>query len=759
MKGNILASASAVAFFVLAGSALAQEAASQSTENQWDSDRVLEEVIVTATRREERLQDVPLAITAFSQSELTAAGIVDYQGVALNTPGTILNRASANFNNFSVRGIATNGYNANLQSTVAVYIDELPISANGNSTILDPNLWDVERVEFLRGPQGTLFGANSLAGAMRILTKNPDFNEFDASALVDLGWTNPDSLRQRYNAMVNLPAVEDKLAFRFVGFYRDEEGYINNIGTGVDNSNTLIDYGGRAMMLWQPTEKFTVELMYLTEDSKPEDSSLVAPHLGDRTRLSDRPDRFRAFLDSYNLTLGYDFDSAKLTSSTTYSEFDQDFVVDLAGTFAQAFPFALDAYAYDDIWVQELRLVSNLDGKFQYVLGGYYNSKRRTVDYNYRSSQEYLDERGITGLPDEYYQRFTSYFDTHETAGFGTLTYYFKDNLWTDAGIRYTNTDVQGFFYTGDDDYTSNYLVMALFGLSGPVTITNYTYTEGQKVTESGPSYKLSMSWAPSENTTTYASWSTGFRTPLANARAGAVSVIDPDDIVIPNGADSDNLEQWEIGVKGNWLDHRLSGHFAAYYITWSDIQVQANRVSDSVQFATNIGEAISKGVEAEVEWYPTDGLLLGMNLSLNNSEVTNLTPEEAAISGAVEGLQLAFPEVQGNAYMKYDFLYGADRDGFFTLNAQYVDSYPNMFPYVPGKPGVPVATYDETDSYWNVNLTLGTVLNDQFVLTAYVENVFNGDAYVYVHPEAFIESRYGIQRPRTAGLRLVYNY
>src|SRR5689334_13622489 len=162
----------------------------------------LEEVLVTATRRAEPLQDVPLSITAFSQEELTAKGIVGYEGLARQTPGVVLNRASANFNNFTARGIATNGYGANLQNTVAIYIDELPISTIGNTTVLDPNLFDVERIEFLRGPQGTLFGSGSLSGAVRILNKNPNLREYDASALVDFGLTDGDALRQRYNGMV-----------------------------------------------------------------------------------------------------------------------------------------------------------------------------------------------------------------------------------------------------------------------------------------------------------------------------------------------------------------------------------------------------------------------------------------------------------------------------------------------------------------------------------------------------------------------------
>src|SRR5450631_3726414 len=197
----------------------------------------LQEIVVTATRRSERLQDVPLSITAYSQQDLSTNGIVGYEGLALQTPGVVLNKQSDNFNNFTARGIATNTYGANLQSTVAVYIDDLPISRIGNTTTLNPNLYDVERVEFLRGPQGTLFGSGSLSGALRILQNSPNLTTFQASVLVDGGITRSDSWRQRYNGMVNIPLINDVLALRIVGFYRHEDGYLDNVGTRVHNSN------------------------------------------------------------------------------------------------------------------------------------------------------------------------------------------------------------------------------------------------------------------------------------------------------------------------------------------------------------------------------------------------------------------------------------------------------------------------------------------------------------------------------------------
>src|SRR5690606_12172032 len=208
MGNRLIASASVAALLAIPVSAIAQ-ATTEVIENQRQRSELqaatdaqeLDTIVVTATRRSEPLKDVPLSVSVLSQDELDAKGIVGYEGLAYETPGVVLNRPTANFNNFTARGIATNGYNANLQSTVAIYIDELPISSNGNSTVLDPSLYDVERVEFLRGPQGTLFGSGSLAGALRILTRAPDPNVFEASFLGDLGIRGSGSLRQRYNAM------------------------------------------------------------------------------------------------------------------------------------------------------------------------------------------------------------------------------------------------------------------------------------------------------------------------------------------------------------------------------------------------------------------------------------------------------------------------------------------------------------------------------------------------------------------------------
>lgn len=757
MTVRFMVSVSAVSLIALGAPALAQEAQpADSDETTTEGEARLERIMVTATRREQNLQDVPLAVTAWQQDTLSEKGIVSYDGLARETPGIVLNQPTANFNTITTRGIATNGYGANLQAATAIYINELPISSNGNSTILDPTLYDVERVEVLRGPQGTLFGANSLSGAVRILTKEPNPNEFEASALVDFGLTDGDALRQRYNGMVNVPLIEDQLALRVVGFYRDEDGWVDNRGTGIEGANSLEATGGRAHLLWEPTNNFDIGLLVIHEDNNPADSGLTNPDRGEFIRFTERPDLFQSDFTSYNLTANYEMDWATLTSSSTYSKVDGLFIVDLAGTFNQAIPFALDAVGYDENFVQEVRLVSADGGDWDWTVGGFHFNKRRDIDYDYRSSIEFLEERNLTGLPNEYYQSFSGYFDAIETAAFGELTYRFSDQFWVTGGLRYTETSVQSFTLPGG--YNSNYLAVALGGFSDvELTVTPVEAVEGQKVEAENVSYKVSASWKPVENLTTYATISTGFRSPVANARAGSVSLVDPNDLVIPEGADSDELTNYEVGMKGTFFNNKVTSNVSAYYIVWEDIQVQANRLSDQVQFATNIGQAVSQGIEFEVGLYPGNGFSLFLNGSLNDTEITELTPEEAAISGAEPGLQLAMPNFQGSATARYDFDIGS-MDAFVAGTASYVGDFPAMLPNVPGQPNVPAPTFDYTDAYTVVNLQSG-VSKDNWQVTGYVENLFDDNSITYVHPESFVDARYARQRPRTVGVRLSLEY
>ena len=723
-----------------------------------DAATTLDEVVVTATRRSERLQDVPLSVTAFSQAELTQKGIVGYEGIARETPGAVLNVASDNNSRLTARGISTNGWGAGLQTTTTTYLDELPLSTIGNTVTLNPNLYDIERVEFLRGPQGTLFGSGSLSGALRILTHSPSLDDFEASALLDIGRT-PDGggTRQRYNAMVNIPLVNDQLGLRVVGFYRNEDGYIDNIGTSVKNSNSLRDSGGRAVLLWKPTDKFSIRLLGSYEDSDPRDASLTNPLLGERKRLSTRPDLYTSQTQIYNATLDYEFDGADLTSSSTYSISDNLFVVDLAGTFGGFIPFYLDDTFQTKTFVQEARLVSRPGGPLDWVFGGFYLHRDTDLSGVDQSTPAFLAANGITGLaPDATFAAFGADTRTYELAGFGDLTYHFTDELSLSGGLRYGK---YGGTVDTDAGFNTLYFFYALNGIRNfPLAITPTPASTTHFPSAKRTSWKASLTYEPARDLTTYVTVATGYRTPVYNARAGSISTVNPNDLVIPAGAGSDNLTNYELGLKGRWLEGKLTTNVAAYYIDWRNIQVQANRQSDSIQFATNVGRAKSQGLEAEITVTPVSGLTFGLNGSLNEAKVTQLSAQESAISGAVKGSRLASPHVQGSFFGTYDYKLGDTTTGFTSFQVQHVGSFPNGFPNVPGRPGTPSPLYGHTDSYTYVNLQSGIGFG-KTTGTLYVENVGNSDAVVYIHPENFIDSRYAIVRPRTFGVRLGYQF
>ena len=170
---------------------------------------------------------------------------------------------------------------------MATYLDDVPLVGAVQALVRpDPSLYDVERVEVSRGPQGTLFGSGSLGGAVRIITKKPEFNKFDASYGVDLGQTGSDSFRQRYNAVVNVPLVDDRLAMRAVGYVRDEDGYIDNVGTGIRNSNSNTLWGGRFYLKAALTDQLTSIASVTHQSSEPKDNFFVDPSLGENKRFT-----------------------------------------------------------------------------------------------------------------------------------------------------------------------------------------------------------------------------------------------------------------------------------------------------------------------------------------------------------------------------------------------------------------------------------------------------------------------------------------
>jgi iron complex outermembrane recepter protein len=745
------------------GTAIASGAETARTGPATQSAAPLEEIMVTAEKREQRLMDVPLSITALTNADLERQGIDNMEDFARQIVGTTYVTQSANNGKFTIRGINTSPFRGSQQAPVAIYYDDLPIQLVTNSNVRpDMRLYDVERVEILRGPQGTGFGSGALAGAVRVITKKADLESFSAQTGVDFGSTpSRDSFRQRYNAMVNVPIVKDELALRLVGYYRDDEGYVDNVGYWDSNGaldknvDSTVDYGGRASLRWVPNDMFTGTLTYLYQKSDPDDAPVTNPEYGKYVKYSYYPTPRQAEMSIINATLEWQFERSTLTSSSTYS--------DTTGTEWASYedqtgsiPSGKYRPNFTDFVSEEARLVSNGGSRFDWIAGVFLlDTDTKTTDMDF-VDQGYVDSLNITGITDGDLGTRVSYANIKESAAFGELSWHLSDTVTVTGGLRYTQYEQSVGSDGGDTALTALRNAVAAGG-NTEVIFTVRGPAVDYKLSDSKWTSKWNISYRPDDDHTYYALASQGYRMGHGNANAGDVSDVDPTDLVIPGASTSDTLWNYELGAKTRWLDGKLQTNLALYYITWDDMQVQVRRLSDLANAFLNVGKSVSKGIELELQARPTDALDLGFNLTLQNAEVVSLTEEEAAQTGAYEGHPLPSPKTQVSGFAQYTASLANGHELYFRADAQHLEGFWNGFKYQPGKPGVLDPRIAMSDAYENVNASVGW-LTDNWRLSAYVENLTDNDDIVGQRDTASHNQVIRL-RPRTYGFLFVYDF
>lgn len=769
MKAILLASACAVAIVSMNPTAAAAQTGSDRASTSADASNgsFLDEIVVTATKRAENLQDVPISITALTGGALQRQGIQNYGDFARQVPGVVLSEPNKQFSKFTIRGLQTSTTSNSIgeQKLVAVYVDEVPVTS---FSIVTPNLplYDIERVEVLRGPQGTLFGSGSMAGAVRVITAKPDLSVVAARAGVDLSWTDGGDARRRFDAMINIPLVADKLALRGVAYHRTEGGYVDNIGTGVKNSDDSRDWGGRLALKLAASEDLSITLMAMHDDVKVEDWSLFDPALGKFKRSGFAPNAATVKFSSYNAGIDYDLGFASLVSSTTYAKVKNKWNVALDAILAGVLPFGYSEGVSQNNFVQEVRLVSASDSRFQWVIGGFYLKRRSDFLGGAFTDPAFLQSLNITGLPSNQSpgaDLANDYRDIKETksAIFGELSYQITDGLKLTGGLRYTRS--RYVIKIEDRGFNSFGATLGAVFAGGNAAVplgpvTPFTLDTGRQGTLTK---KISLTWEPSSSQTFYATAAEGFRRDHPNSAAltnGGKSIVDPTDpLVIPLVGKSDSLWNYEVGMKAYWLDRRLRTNIAAYYIPWNNLQVGLTRSSDTVPFVGNISKAASKGIEIEIEASPTAAFDLGANLTFQSAKIKALTPTEALSSGAVKGARLTAPEFSVAGFAQYNWLLGDDGKVYARLDVQHVGSYPNGFPNIAGS-AAPDPNYAKIPAYENVSLTIG-MERKSWEASLYVENLMNNDTYIGINPASNSPSRYATLRPRTIGIRAAWKY
>jgi outer membrane receptor protein involved in Fe transport len=697
-----------------------------------------DEIVVTANRREESVQDVPSAITAISQAQIEARGIDSFEGFARSVPGLTMNEATKNRATFNIRGIATNTSGlANTQDPVSVYINDTPVTDTFGAPVQpDLRLFDVERIEVLRGPQGTLFGSGSLGGTIRIITNKPDATKFEAAGRVDLGVTKGGGLRQRYDAMVNVPLVEDTLALRAVGYYRDEEGWVKNIALGTRNDT--VDWGGRVALRWTPSDALSIKAEAFHQESDPEEGDNWNPAIGKFRKASPISEGRPVKLTNLNLAIDYDIDGfATLTSSSTYQKSRTALRFEFGALLGPGTPTFI---SNSDPWtsrfyVQELRLVSNTQSRLQWVLGAFYIDRQALVP-NYLLTAPGLNAffGGILGS--DLYFRSNITTKSTELAGYADGSYEIVDGLKLRGGFRVFRTSAD---YIEQDRVALNF---ATFGYDPPLSFANHA--KGTHTT-----WRAGVSYEPNSDLLFYGNVSKGFRVGQVNANFGP-SAVDPTDYVIPEGYEPDTTINYEVGAKTSFLNGAVTLNLTGFYIDWKNIQIDGSRISDRRSFIANAGKATVKGVEFEMSARPARGFNVYGSVTVQDGKIEQIPTNiivPAAVGDRLPGL--AQWKLSGGA--EYRWAVGAENEAYVRIDGQFTDDTPNTFANAGLNPAFAInSSYETLQAAIGVDTRWGNV-------ALYGENLTNNDNIILNN--FVIANPYTTLRPRTFGLRVTYRH
>jgi outer membrane receptor protein involved in Fe transport len=693
----------------------------------------LEEIIVTATKRAEKLTDVPMSMVVLSGRQLTESQANTLQDIANRVPGLQLISDSPVDNQLIIRGISI-GVGA-LNSSVATYVDEVPYTSEGpfaDSQNLAPNLdtYDLARVEVLRGPQGTFYGANALGGLLKYVTNAPDPTAFSASFLTGVSSVEHGGIGYEEHGMVNLP-LSDTVALRIVANDNRFPGYIDDPSRGQTQINSVDRYGGRVSLLWRADPSFSVKLTAQYQYLEAHDTGDVdvypgslQPVFGDlvQEKVIAQPQSVKN--EIYNATINWNLDFASLTSSTSYTKADP--------TITQDFSWAYGSYVssilggnYGDAnttkepvhsFTQEVRLAWQKNETLDWMIGAYFTDESAheieasppidlstgQILYNLQSSL------GVYDIASTY----------RELAGFGDVNYHITSALEVGLGGRYsrerqTYTQINNGLITGTDDFATRSDQGA------------FTYSADAK-------YRF----VPAA--LVYTRIASGFVPGGPNdALPGSP---------LPETFKSSRTTNYEVGVKGAALDGRWSYDLDVFDIEWSDIQLIA--AFDGLYGATNGGTARSRGVEGGLAYELTHGLQLSVNLAYTDARLTQDTP--ASVNGFAGDRLPESPFFSSTLSASYEHPLNAAVVGFGGADWHYTGD--RLSEFVLGAPRQTLPGYSMIDLRAGVRVKA-------YELTLYVKNAGDSRAISEVLSEATTTGvnafSASVITPRTIGLTI----
>jgi len=683
---------------------------------------VLEEIVVTAQKREQSVLDIPFAISTFGEDEIKARGATDIKDMQYAIPGLSITNNLPGQDRVQIRG-ASSDVGIGLP-TVGRYLDEVSVSSDAIQRALDVPLLDMQRVEVLRGPQGTLYGAGSIGGTIRFISNSPDLSE--ASGSIGVGINSVDDGNQGYEAhgVFNLPIIEDKLALRLTASTEDIAGWIDNTATGESDINEAQRDFLRAKLLFQPNENFNASIMLMhyefdqdNNNHELSESGFDLLNVDNRGATSERATTtpfgtpVSDEWDLVNLILNYEVEGMTIVSSTGYLDRSIDFTSETVNAF---FPPGLYGSVdvkdrESEVFTQEVRLNSNWDKSFNYTVGAYY---RKTET----SETQTLSFPAVFGAPPTVTSG-TSPVDSKSSAFFGELSYDVSDRVTASFGLRYFD----------EDQDPSIRLV------SGAPTAPMDISPENQSF--DAVTARLNVLWKVSETASVYATISEGFRSGGINGFGSSIPSFEPEEAII-----------YEIGGRGELLDGRVYIDGAIYYSDYDDVQVaivEAGRAR-----TTNVDSASGTGADLAIQVNLTDALRFNMTAGYVGREYDKV--DSTAPSNVLEGDDSQYtPQYTASASMAYDFNWNESLGGMARLDVSHADGFSVYLRTFPPQPVI------QTNPLTYLNFRIGVIEeNWQVVLSA--DNLLDEDDQVFPGG-AFSLDTY--PRPRMLSVKMDYYF
>jgi outer membrane receptor protein involved in Fe transport len=705
----------------------------------------LQEIVVTAQKRSERLQDVPIPVTVISSESLVGSGQLRLQDYYTRIPGLTVAPDDFGVATVTIRGITT-GDNTN--PTVGITVDDIPY---GSSTALgngpevpdfDPS--DLSHIEVLRGPQGTLYGASSLGGLIKYVTVDPSTDAVSGRVEADLNDVyNGDGVGYGARAAVNVP-LSDTVAVRASGFARRDAGYVNNVLTGQRGVNWGDAEGGRLSGLWRPEDGISLKINAMFENTTTHGSPNVevgtgavgagagVTTLGDLQQSNVRDiGGFAKRIQAYSAVFSADLGWATLKSLSGYSINQYSDSYDFSSTLGPLVQSGYPGTGFNgfgvggapvfvegktDKFTQELRLANATGSQLEWLVGLFYNHENSPANENIVAADPYT---GI-GVAQFAHIVYPSTFE--EYAGFADVTYHFTQAFSLQLGARESENHQS---YT--ESYTGPYDLVA-FGEPGPY-VQPTVYSKDNSFTYLvTPELKLAPDWM------VYARLASGYRPGGPNINGASTG--------LPSEYRPDTTRNYELGTKAAFLDRTLSVDASLYYIDWKDIQLSLTAPVTGLSYNANGSSAKSQGVEISVEEKPLKGTTLGAWVAFNEAELTQGFPASSSALGSAGDPLPYSSRFSGSLSLDQEIVLTGRVTGVAGATLSYVGDREGAFA-AAGTANLrqDLPAYAKTDlragikwDAWNINLFANNVADKRGLLNGGL-NTYNPNAFVFIQP------------------------